>query len=170
MKLFLKSADNKLFDNYRKHAKDGGTQNQDVVVKIFNPNGAGTWYIINSDPDDPNYLWGIAIVQEVEMGSISRSDLENYRSKQFGLPLERDLSFDPINADELYKMLQEDRNKDWSDDDDYEPTLSNPVKVEPKPSSSIDKPISFTDSRFVNEYEQLNLKFKNNVRFWYERC
>ena len=32
MKLFLKSADEKLFANYRRHAEDGDMSNQKVIV------------------------------------------------------------------------------------------------------------------------------------------
>ena len=81
-------------------------ENQNVVVKIYNPYGKGTWFIMNSDPNDPDYLWGIAnLGYGPEVGSISRSDLENYRNR-FGWGFERDLSFRPKNAKEVYEGLK----------------------------------------------------------------
>lgn len=102
MKLFTKEIDNKLFAQYSKGAD---LENQMVVAKIFNPYGRGTWYILNSDPEDPDYLWAIVDLFEVETGSVSRSELETIKVPPFRLPLERDMSFTPINAAELYRGL-----------------------------------------------------------------
>lgn len=104
MKLFNKTIDKKLFAQY---ALGSELENQEVVVKIFNPYGRGTWYIMNSDPADPDYLWAIVdLGYGAEVGSVSRKQLENYRNKM-GWGFERDLSFDPVNAEKLYKGLHE---------------------------------------------------------------
>ena len=103
MKLFTKEVDDKLFKQYPLGAD---LEKQQVVAKIFNPMGRGTWYLLNSDPEDPDYIWGIVDLFETEIGSISRSELESIKIKPFGLGLERDLSFTPINAAELYKGLR----------------------------------------------------------------
>lgn len=104
MKLFNKTIDRQLFKQY---ALGSDLSKQEVVAKIFNPFGRGTWFILNSDPEDPDYLWAIVdLGYGAEVGSVSRSDLETYRGK-FGLGFERDLSFDPINAEELYKGLRQ---------------------------------------------------------------
>ena len=103
MKLFTRDIDKKLFAQYQKGAS---LENQVVVAKIFNPYGAGRWYLLNSDPSDPDYLWAIVQINgEPETGSVSRKQLENIRVKPFNLPLERDLYFSPINALELYQGL-----------------------------------------------------------------
>lgn len=103
MKLFTKADDKKLFAQY---SKGSDLQSQKVIVKIFNPYGRGSWFIMNSDPNDPDYLWGIVdLGHGAEIGSISRSELETYKNK-FGLGFERDSSFDPINAEELYQGLR----------------------------------------------------------------
>jgi hypothetical protein len=104
MKLFTKSIDNKLFGQF---PKGGSLEGQKVIAKIFNPYGRGRWYVMNSDPDDPDYLWGIVELfeGEPEVGSFSRSELENLKVGKFRLPLERDLYFDEVNASELYKGL-----------------------------------------------------------------
>ena len=71
---------------------------QDVAVKIFNPYGNGTWYIMNQDPNDLNYLWAIVDWHEVEVGSVSLEDLIYSHC-------EKDLYFKPKNALEIYKAL-----------------------------------------------------------------
>jgi predicted ABC-type ATPase len=108
MVLFTPAIDKKLFEQYEEFG--GDISQQDVVVKIFNPYGSGTWYIINSDPEDPNYLWGIVDLFEVEMGSISRDELVSLRIPPLGVKLERDLSFKPINAQELFTRLRDGEN------------------------------------------------------------
>jgi hypothetical protein len=102
MKLFTKEIDSKLFEQYK---KGSDLENQKVVAKIFNPYGRGTWYLLNSDPQDPDYIWAIVDFFEVEMGSVSRSELEGIKVPPFGLGLERDMSFTPINAKELFEGL-----------------------------------------------------------------
>jgi len=77
---------------------------QMIVAKYFNPTGAGTWYLMNMDPEDENYCWGIVDLFEVEMGSFSKSELENFNGS-LGLGIERDLYFEPINAKELWEKL-----------------------------------------------------------------
>lgn len=103
MKLFTKEIDNKLFEQY---SKGSDLNSQMVVAKVFNPYGRGTWYLLNSDPEDPEYIWAITDLFEIEVGSVNRSDLENIKFKPFMLGLERDLFFEPVNAMELYKGLQ----------------------------------------------------------------
>jgi len=61
--------------------------------------------LTRQDPDDPDYLWAIVKGNEIETGSVSKSELENVRVKPFGLGLERDLYFDEINAKELWDKL-----------------------------------------------------------------
>jgi uncharacterized protein (UPF0254 family) len=103
MKLFTRDIDKKLFAQYPKGAS---LENQVVVAKIFNPYSSGRWYLLNSDPSEPDYLWAIVQINgEPETGSVSRKQLENIRVKPFNLPLERDLYFSPINALELYQGL-----------------------------------------------------------------
>jgi hypothetical protein len=44
-------------------------EHQDVVAKFFDPQGSWVWYLMNQDPDDPDYLWGIVKGFETEIGS-----------------------------------------------------------------------------------------------------
>jgi hypothetical protein len=100
MKLFTKEIDKKLASQYHLGANLNA---QVVVAKIFNPYGNGRWYLINSDPSDPDYLWAIVQIGDiVEVGSVSRKELENLRVGRLRFPLERDLGFSQRNAQEVY--------------------------------------------------------------------
>jgi hypothetical protein len=102
-KLFTAAIDRQLANQY-KYGSD--LSKQKVVTKIFNPYGEGRWYLLNSDPNDPDYIWAIvSMYGEVEIGSVSRRELENIRLTPYRLPLERDRYFDPINAEEVYQGL-----------------------------------------------------------------
>jgi hypothetical protein len=105
MRLFTKDIDKKLFAQYQK-GSDLSTQM--VVAKIFNPYGRGRWYLLNSDERDPDYIWAIVQMGDiVEIGSLSRTELESVRVKPFNLPLERDLHFTMVNAKELFDGLNQ---------------------------------------------------------------
>jgi hypothetical protein len=77
---------------------------QKVVGKLFDPTGSWTWLILNQDPKDPDYLWGIVNGFEVEMGSFSLSELESVKGR-FGLGIERDKWFKPMPAKEVWDLL-----------------------------------------------------------------
>lgn len=105
MKLFTKDIDRQLFKQFH---LGNDLDNQVVVTKIFNPYQNMRWFIVNSDVDDPDYLWAIVQMGDnVEVGSVSRSELETIRISRFRLPLERDLGFRPVNAGELLRGLRE---------------------------------------------------------------
>jgi len=101
MELFTKEIIEKAKSQYQ---LGSDMENQVIVAKFFNPAGAGTWYLMNMDPDDEDYCWGIVNLFEVEMGSFSKSELENFKGR-LGLGIERDLYFEPINAKELWLKL-----------------------------------------------------------------
>jgi hypothetical protein len=105
--LFTPEIDKKLFEQY-KFGSD--LAKQDVVVKIFNPYGQGTWYIMNADPDEPDYLWGIVDLFETEMGSISRDELVSLRISPLKFKLERDISFKPTNAKVIFDGLMDGKH------------------------------------------------------------
>jgi len=102
MKLFTKEIDKLLFHQYQ---FGNDLEKQVVVAKIFNPYGKGVWYLLNSDPDDPEYLWAIVDLFEIETGSVNRSDLESMKVPPFRLPLERDRYFTPKPATEILQGL-----------------------------------------------------------------
>ena len=101
MNLFTKEIETKAQEQY---PKGNDLESQVVVAKFFNPTGIGTWYLLNQDPDDINYCWGICHIFEWEIGSFSKSDLVDYKGK-FGLGIERDLHFDEVNAKMLWDKL-----------------------------------------------------------------
>lgn len=101
MKLFTKEIEKKAQAQFSKGSE---LESQVVVAKFFNPTGAGTWYLMNQDPNDPDYLWGIVDLFEVEMGSFSKSELEGYKGRM-GLGIERDLHFMEVNAKVLWEKL-----------------------------------------------------------------
>ena len=113
MKLFTKEIEKQLQAEYGKYAKQEGLNDLKVICKIFNPCGLGTWYIMNQDPEDPDYLWGMAKAMDqsgtVELGSFSKSEFENIRINFCGhsFGLERDRFFTPMPASEVFSRLQE---------------------------------------------------------------
>ncbi|MBS1495094.1 MAG: DUF2958 domain-containing protein [Bacteroidetes bacterium] len=101
MKLFTKEIEAKAQEQY---PKGSDLESQVIVAKFFNPTGAGTWYFMNQDPNDPEYCWGICHIFEWEIGSFSKSELENYKGRM-SLGIERDLHFTEVNAKELWEKL-----------------------------------------------------------------
>ena len=69
-----------------------------VVVKFFTPDGGWTWYVTEFDGDDT--FFGLVDGFEKELGYFSLSELQGARGK-LGLPIERDLYFDPVPLKEL---------------------------------------------------------------------
>lgn len=106
--LKLTKAEMKQLQSQYKMGSDLSKQN--VIVKIFNPYGRGTWYLVNQDPNDTNYVWGIVDMgYGVSVGSFSLRELESLRVKVFGaqFPLEKDRYFDPKNAMMMFNSLNE---------------------------------------------------------------
>ena len=80
---------------------------QKVVAKFFDPMGSWTWYLMNKDPES-DYCWGIVKGNAVEIGSFGLNELQEYTG-HFGLGIERDTSFDPVEANTIWKMLNENQ-------------------------------------------------------------
>lgn len=100
MSLFNKE----IMDELHKQFKFSSSLEQNVITRIFDPGSNWQWYIMNADPNDGDYLWGIVYGFEVEIGSISKSELESLTNR-FGLPLERDLHFKKRRAQEIWQSL-----------------------------------------------------------------
>jgi hypothetical protein len=100
MRLMTKAIEKKARAQY----PQGSSFNQKIVAKFFNPTGSWTWYLMNQDPEDPDYLWGIVKGDALEAGSFSLGELQSFRGA-FDLGIERDLHFRPINASELWERL-----------------------------------------------------------------
>ena len=69
-----------------------------LLVRLFNPGGQGTWWIASYDPDT-RIAFGVAKIQELEIGYFSMAELVDLRGGS-GLPIERDLYWQsqPISA------------------------------------------------------------------------
>ena len=75
------------------YSKDGQGDKAEVVVKYFNPSGAGTWLITEGEEQKNGdwLLFGMCHIFEWEWGYVLLSELENVRTPPFGLRIERDL-------------------------------------------------------------------------------
>lgn len=64
------------------------------VVKLFTPDGSATWLLSESDPDDPDRLFGLCDLGfgSPELGYVSLAEITELRGK-LGLPVERDQHF-----------------------------------------------------------------------------
>lgn len=90
--------------NAQKQFSRGSDMDQLVVAKFFDPCGPWTWYLMNQDPDDPDYLWGIVKGSEIEIGSFSLSELSTVKGS-LGLGMERDRWFTPKPASEIWARI-----------------------------------------------------------------
>jgi hypothetical protein len=98
MKLFTKAIRDKLVSNHR---QQDGTKSFRAVVKLFNPTGAGTWYLSELDPET-NVAFGVCQIHEKEFGYVSIDELSEYKGA-FGLGIERDKYFKPTKLEDLYE-------------------------------------------------------------------
>ena len=99
MKLLTK----KIKEQAEKQYKQGSDMEQMVVAKFFDAMGSWKWFLMNKDKDD-DYCWGIVKGHEIEMGSFSIKELEEQKLP-LGMKIERDLSFEPMKASEVWEQL-----------------------------------------------------------------
>lgn len=69
-----------------------------IICKFFTPDSNWTWYAFEFDGSDTFFGWVEGL--EKELGYFSLSELESVRGP-FGLPLERDLYFEPCRLSAL---------------------------------------------------------------------
>jgi hypothetical protein len=94
MKLMTKEIEKKLKQSpFGSHEDEG--ENAKVIVKFFNPYGAGTWLITEGEQEEDGdwLLFGKMHIFDWEWGYVSLSELEKTKVNIFGmsLPLERDM-------------------------------------------------------------------------------
>lgn len=97
------------------HSAETGESPKTVILKYFNPVGAGTWYIMEGMPLDANgeptevekaadwHLYGYADLGDpvnAEFGYVLLSELQSVKLP-FGLGIERDLYFDETPVAEV---------------------------------------------------------------------
>ena len=95
----MKILTKEVLDAFAKQGKTGNKSAKDIkiVLKLFNPTGAGTWYLYEKEDDD--IYWGFVNLGDSEMsecGTVSMSELMAYRGT-FGLGIERDMHFKPLS-------------------------------------------------------------------------
>ena len=91
MKLITKEIEKKLL-SHPLYSTDGN-MTKDVLVKFFNPCGAGTWYVFEAEKHENDWeFFGLVDLYEKEIGYFTLSELESIRLP-FGLSIERDMYF-----------------------------------------------------------------------------
>lgn len=75
-----------------------------VVAKYYTPDSNWTWYATEFDGED--IFFGMVSGFEVELGNFALSELQQVRGPK-GLPIERDLHFEPKTLREIKKALDE---------------------------------------------------------------
>lgn len=91
MRLMTKELETTL-KQYPIGSQDGLGMNANVLVKYFNPCGAGTWLITEAEQQENGdwLLYGYCHLFEWEWGYVALSELESVRLP-FGLGIEREL-------------------------------------------------------------------------------
>lgn len=106
MKLLTKAIEKKLM-KYPIGSQDGKAMDAKVIVKYFNPTGAGTWLITEGDKreDGDWILYGYCKITDAEWGYVMLSELQDLKLPM-GLTIERDLWIgDDTTVGELSKDM-----------------------------------------------------------------
>ena len=101
--LFTKDTEKKLKKQFSKGFK---IKDLDVVAKIFNPYGLGTWYLLSQNPQNEDELFAIVDWFELEIGFVSKEEISSIKVPPFGLPLEKDKYFQNVNAEVLLSQIR----------------------------------------------------------------
>ncbi|MEZ0018215.1 DUF2958 domain-containing protein [Sinorhizobium fredii] len=107
MKLLTTSIREQLLRNGQERAarNQAGEDDPDhlPVVKLFTPDAACTWLLTELDPEEPDIAFGLCDLGMgcPELGSVRISELEALRGR-LGLPVERDLHFQPAYPLSVY--------------------------------------------------------------------
>jgi hypothetical protein len=99
MKQITKAIREKLIAN---HKNQDGTKEFKAVLKLFNPTGAGTWYLSELDPET-NVAFGLCHITDKEYGYVDLNELENFKGA-LGLGIERDKFFTPKTLEECKNL------------------------------------------------------------------
>jgi hypothetical protein len=79
-----------------------------ALVKFFTPDANWTWYASEFDGND--IFFGLVSGFEIELGYFSLSELESIQGP-LGLPIERDLHFEPKTLQELMDFHENERSR-----------------------------------------------------------
>lgn len=101
MKLMTKELEKK-FENFPLCSQDGKCGNAEVVVKYFNPYGAGTWLITEGEKQQNGdwLLYGYCHIHFWSWGHVILSELQSIKFP-LGLGIERDLHCEGMKVKEL---------------------------------------------------------------------
>ncbi len=77
-----------------------------ALVKFFTPDSNWSWYASEFDGED--FFFGLVSGFEVELGYFLLSELQSVKGS-LGLPIERDLHYEPKTLKELMKKHEQDR-------------------------------------------------------------
>ena len=104
MKLLTKAIENKLAKRPL-YSQDGKGGDAEIIVKFFNPCGAGTWYVLEGEKQANGdwYFFGLAeIGYGLEYGYFSLNELKSLRLPS-GLTIERDMYFNGMKVKDVMK-------------------------------------------------------------------
>lgn len=74
-----------------------------AVAKFFNPMGAGTWYVIEGQEEDSDFIFfGLVDLHEKNFGYFSLNELQSI-CLPFGLKIERDIHFSQENIAKFWE-------------------------------------------------------------------
>ena len=92
----------KLIKKYQKLNKDKDLMDKDIAVHLFNPTGAGDWYIYEYNEDTQIAFGYVSIFNDHcdEFGDFAVWELQEYKGRM-GLGIERDLHWTPQPLKEL---------------------------------------------------------------------
>ena len=92
MKLITKAIEKKLLTN--PFYSTDGNMVKDVLVKFFNPCGAGTWYVFEAEKHGDDWeFFGLVDLYDKELGYFTLNELQSLRLP-FGMSIERDMYFE----------------------------------------------------------------------------
>ena len=81
------------------------TREKEIICKFFNPCGSGTWYVIEGEPKDDDFIFfGLVGLFEKEWGYFSLSELESIKLP-FNLKIERDVCFNSYKVSEIWSGI-----------------------------------------------------------------
>lgn len=100
MKVFTEEIKKQL-EKYPLYSQDGKRKEAVAVVKLFLPQGAWTWCVMEANLETEE-LYGIVVggYGEAEYGYFSLQELESVRTK-LGLGIERDTAFEPTQLKDI---------------------------------------------------------------------
>ena len=81
-----------------------GVKDKICHVKLFNPSGVGTWYIVELDKENNEAFGYVDLGYYPELGYFSLSELESFRGP-LGIGIERDIHFKPTPWSKIENSL-----------------------------------------------------------------